>query len=73
MIGAPFDHLCDVLCLFVNRHGSDDAAMRGGGGQLDLDRTGFGNLTVKLLQQRRILRRQKDHRKAPFRLFEHTL
>lgn len=55
VIGASFDHLCHVLCLFVDRHGSDDAAMWRRGHQLDLNRTGFGNLTVELLQQGGVL------------------
>lgn len=55
MVGAAFDHFRDVLCFLVDGHGSDDAAMRRRGGQLDLNRTCFGNLTVELLQQRRVL------------------
>lgn len=55
MVWAPFDHFCDVLGFLVHGHGSDDAAMWRRGGQLDLDRTGLGNLAVELLQQRRVL------------------
>ncbi len=49
-LGATFDHFCDMLCLLVDGHCSDDAAMWRGGGQLDLDWTSLGNLTVELLQ-----------------------
>lgn len=55
MVRAAFDNFCDVLRLLVDGHGSDDAAMWRRGGQLDLDWTGLGNLTVELLQQRRVL------------------
>ena len=55
MVGAAFDNFCDVLRLLVDGHGSEDAAMRRRGGQLDLDRTGLGDLTVELLQQGRVL------------------
>lgn len=60
MVGAAFDHFCDVLRLLVDGHGSDDAAMWRRGGQLDLDWAGFGNLTVELLQQGRILDGEKE-------------
>lgn len=56
MIGAAFDHFRDMLRLLVDGHGSDDAAMWRRGGQLDLDWTGLGNLTVELLQQGRVLK-----------------
>lgn len=59
MVGAAFDHFCDVLRLLVDGHGSEDAAMWRRGGQLDLDGTGLGNLTVELLQQRRVLDGEK--------------
>ena len=59
MIGAAFDHLGDMLCFLVDRHGPDNTAMRWGGRQLDLDWTGLGNLTVELLQQWRVLWRQR--------------
>lgn len=64
MVGATFDHFCDVLRLLVDGHGSDDAAMRRRGGQLDLDWTGLGDLTVELLQQGRVLggKRAQEHR-----------
>lgn len=62
MVGAAFDHLCDVLRLLVDGHGSDDAAMWRRGGQLDLDWTGLGNLTVELLQQGGILFGKIAHR-----------
>lgn len=52
MVGAAFDHFRNMLCLLVDGHGPDDAAMWRRGGQFDLDRTGLGNLTVELLQQR---------------------
>lgn len=55
MVGTAFDHFGDVLCLLVDGHGSDDAAMWRRGGQLDLDWTSFGNLTVELLQQGGVL------------------
>lgn len=55
MVGAAFDHFRDVLRLLVDGHGSDNASMRRRGGQLDLDWTCLGNLTVELLQQGRVL------------------
>ena len=61
MVGAAFDHFCDVLRLLVHGHGPDDAAMRRRGRQLDLDRTGLGNLTVELLQQGRVLGGERTH------------
>lgn len=61
MVGAAFDHFCDVFRLLVDRHGSDDAAMWRRGGQLDLDWTGLGNLTVQLLQQGRVLGEEITH------------
>lgn len=61
MVGATFDHFCDVLCLLVDGHGSDNAAMRRRGGQLDLDWTGLGNLTVELFQQGRVLGGERTH------------
>lgn len=61
MVGAAFDHFCDMFCLLVDGHGPDDAAMWRRGGQFDLDWTGLGNLTVELLQQRRVLGRKRTH------------
>lgn len=61
MVGASFDHFCDVLCLLVDGHGPDDAAMWRRRGQFDLDWTGLGNLTVELLQQWRVLGGEKTH------------
>lgn len=55
VVGAAFHHFCDVLGFLINRHGSDDAARRWGRGQLDLDGTCLGDLTVELLQQRGVL------------------
>lgn len=63
VVGAPLDHFSDVLCLLIDRHGSDDAAMWRRGGQLDLDWTGFGNLTIELLQQGRVLGRKGKRRR----------
>lgn len=61
MVGAAFDNFCDVFRLLVDGHGSDDAAMWRRGRQLDLDWTGFGNLTVELLQQGRVLGEKRTH------------
>lgn len=61
MVGAAFDHFCDVLCLLIDGHGPDDAAMWRRGGQFDLDGTGLGNLAVELLQQWRVLRGETAH------------
>lgn len=55
MVRAALDHFRDVLGLLINGHGPDDAAVRRGRGQLDLDGTGLCNLTVEFLQQRRVL------------------
>lgn len=49
MVGAAFDHFCDVLRLLVDGHGPEDAAMWRRGGQLDLNWAGLGNLTIELL------------------------
>lgn len=55
VVGAALDHLGHVLRLLVHGHGSDDAAVGRRRGQLDLDGTRLGDLTVQLLQQRRVL------------------
>lgn len=64
MVGAAFDHFSYMLRLLVDGHSSDDAAMGRGGGQLDLDRTRLRNLTVELLQQGRVLGREKKTYRA---------
>lgn len=62
MVRAAFDHLGHVLCLLVDGHGPDDAAVGRGGAHLDLDGTRLGDLAVELLQQRRVLRgRNGEH------------
>ncbi len=52
MVRTPFDHLCDVFGFLVDGHGSYHAAVWGRGYQFDLNRTGLGDLTVQLFEQR---------------------
>lgn len=59
VVGAAFDYLGDMLRFLVDRHGTDDTGVGRGRGQLDLDWTGLGDLTVELLQQWGVLRRGK--------------
>lgn len=57
MVGAPFHHLSDMFSFLVDRHGTDDSALRRWGHHLDLDGACLGNLAVELLQFRGILLR----------------
>lgn len=50
VVGAPFHHLSDMFSLLVNRHGTDDSALRRWGHHLDLDGTCLCNLAVEFLQ-----------------------
>lgn len=52
-----------MLGLLINGHSPDDAAVWRRRGQLDLDGTGLGNLTVEFLQQRRVLREGEKRRR----------
>lgn len=57
MVGAPFYHLGDMLGFLVDRHGTDDSALRRWGHHLDLDGTCLCNLAVQFLQFSGILLR----------------
>lgn len=59
MVGAPFHHFSDVLGLLVDRHGTDDGALRGWGHHLDLDGACLRNLAVQFLQFSGILLRDE--------------
>lgn len=51
VVGAAFNDVGHVLCLLVDRHGSDGRARGWRRGHLDLDRARLGNLTIQLLQK----------------------
>lgn len=55
MVGAALHHFSHMLSLLVDGHGSYHAAVRGSRGKLHLNWAGLSDLTVQLLQQRRIL------------------
>lgn len=57
MVGAPFNHLGDMLSFLVDGHGTDDSALRRWGHHLDLDGACLGNLAVQFLQFSGILLR----------------
>lgn len=60
MIGAALHHLGHMLCLLVDRHGTDDGAWWGWRGHFDLDGTCLGNLAVEFLQERGVLEQKGE-------------
>lgn len=59
MVGAPFHHFSNMFSLLVDRHGTDDSALRRWGHHLDLDGTCLCNLAVEFLQFSGILLRDR--------------
>lgn len=59
MVGAPFNHLGDMLSFLVDGHGTDDSALRRWGHHLNLDGARLGNLAVQFLQFSGILLRDR--------------
>lgn len=46
VVGAAFHHFGHMFSFLVNRHGSDNGTLWGGGQDFDLNRTCLGNLAV---------------------------